>query len=170
MTPSVSPEADRDLLEGARFYTREANAEVGLAFILEYERALALLCGHLPGGVPPDLTFISPGEAHSRHAFRMKDLVALSRRLQEALSPLVALLEALGYIPVAPEESPSSDNFSVSFAGPQGEFSIARDCGQVLVPGPPTEVLEAASLWRAFPGAGSLAHPLFSWLRAQNVA
>ncbi len=44
MTPSVSPEADWELLEGARFYTREVNAEVGLAFILEYERALALLC------------------------------------------------------------------------------------------------------------------------------
>ena len=45
MTPRVSPEADWELLEGARFYTREANAGVGLAFILEYERALALLCG-----------------------------------------------------------------------------------------------------------------------------
>ena len=46
MTPSVSPEADWELTEGAVFYAREANAEVGLAFILEYERALALLCGH----------------------------------------------------------------------------------------------------------------------------
>ena len=45
MIPSVSPEADRELSEGANFYAREANAEVGLAFILEYERALALLCG-----------------------------------------------------------------------------------------------------------------------------
>ena len=45
MIPSVSPEADWELSEGAIFYTREANAEVGLAFILEYERALALLCG-----------------------------------------------------------------------------------------------------------------------------
>ena len=46
MTPSVSPEADWELTEGAVFYAREANAEVGLAFILGYERALALLCGH----------------------------------------------------------------------------------------------------------------------------
>ena len=31
MTPSVSPEADRELTEGAVFYAREADAEVGLA-------------------------------------------------------------------------------------------------------------------------------------------
>lgn len=52
MIPSVSPEADRELSEGAIFYTREANAEVGLAFILEYERALALLCAHSHLGAP----------------------------------------------------------------------------------------------------------------------
>jgi plasmid stabilization system protein ParE len=52
MTPSVSPEADWELTEGAVFYAREANAEVGLAFILEYERALALLCGHPYLGAP----------------------------------------------------------------------------------------------------------------------
>ena len=46
MTPSVCPEADRELIEAATFYAREANAQVGLAFILEYERALALLCVH----------------------------------------------------------------------------------------------------------------------------
>ncbi|MGB5081355.1 MAG: hypothetical protein WBO23_11510 [Burkholderiales bacterium] len=46
MTPSVSPEADWELTEGAVFYAREGNAEVGLAFILEYERAVALLCDH----------------------------------------------------------------------------------------------------------------------------
>ena len=34
MIPSVSPEADWELSEGAIFYAREANAEVGLAFIL----------------------------------------------------------------------------------------------------------------------------------------
>ncbi len=46
MIPSVSPEADRELSEGAIFYAREANAEVGLAFIIEYERALTLLCAN----------------------------------------------------------------------------------------------------------------------------
>lgn len=46
MSPSVSPEADRELTEGAIFYAREANTEVGLAFIAEFERALTLLCGH----------------------------------------------------------------------------------------------------------------------------
>ena len=52
MILSVSPDADRELSEGAIFYTREANAEVGLAFILEYERALALLCAHPHLGAP----------------------------------------------------------------------------------------------------------------------
>ena len=46
MIASVSPEADWELSEGAIHYAREANAQVGLAFILEYERALALLCGY----------------------------------------------------------------------------------------------------------------------------
>lgn len=44
MIASVSPEADRELSEAALFYAREASPEVGLAFILEYERALDLLC------------------------------------------------------------------------------------------------------------------------------
>jgi len=52
MIPSVGPDADRELSEGAVYYAREANAEVGLAFILEYERALALLCGHPLIGAP----------------------------------------------------------------------------------------------------------------------
>lgn len=52
MTPSVSPEADRELTEGAVFYAREANAEIGLALVLEYERALALLCVHPHLGAP----------------------------------------------------------------------------------------------------------------------
>ena len=34
------------------FYAREANAEVGLAFILEFERALALLCANPRLGAP----------------------------------------------------------------------------------------------------------------------
>ena len=52
MTPSVGSEADWELTESAVFYAREANAEVGLAFILEYERALALLCDHPHLGAP----------------------------------------------------------------------------------------------------------------------
>lgn len=44
MTPSVSLEAERDLIEGALFYAREANAELGLAFVVEFERALGVLC------------------------------------------------------------------------------------------------------------------------------
>ena len=48
MIASVSPEADRELTDGALFYSREGNAEVASAFIAEYERVLELLCAH-PG-------------------------------------------------------------------------------------------------------------------------
>jgi toxin ParE1/3/4 len=44
--PSVSIEAERELSEGALYYTRESNADLGLAFIAEFERALDLLCTH----------------------------------------------------------------------------------------------------------------------------
>ena len=46
MIASVSPEADRELSEGAIYYAREADADIGRAFIREYERALELLCGN----------------------------------------------------------------------------------------------------------------------------
>ena len=51
MIPSVSPEADRELTDGAVYYAREANADLGLAFIAEIERALGLLCTHSELGV-----------------------------------------------------------------------------------------------------------------------
>ena len=44
MIPSVSPEADHELTEGAVFYAREGGRELGLAFIAEFERSLNLLC------------------------------------------------------------------------------------------------------------------------------
>jgi toxin ParE1/3/4 len=46
MIASVGPEADRELTEAAVYYAREAGTEVGLAFILEYERALTVLCAN----------------------------------------------------------------------------------------------------------------------------
>lgn len=46
MTPSVSTEADGELYESTVHYAREAGREVALAFILEFERALTLLCDH----------------------------------------------------------------------------------------------------------------------------
>ena len=46
MSPSVSPEAEWELAEGALFYAREGGAELGLAFITEFERTLALLIRH----------------------------------------------------------------------------------------------------------------------------
>jgi toxin ParE1/3/4 len=52
MTPSVSPEADRELTDGAVYYAKEADAVLGLAFIAEFERALDLLCGHPQLGAP----------------------------------------------------------------------------------------------------------------------
>ena len=44
MISSVSLEAERELIDGALFYAREANAELGLAFIGEFERSLGVLC------------------------------------------------------------------------------------------------------------------------------
>lgn len=52
MTPSVSPETDQELRDGALFYAREGGAKVGLAFIAEFERVLALVCAHPEIGTP----------------------------------------------------------------------------------------------------------------------
>lgn len=46
MNSSVSLEAERELIDGALFYAREANAELGLAFIAEFERSLGVLCNY----------------------------------------------------------------------------------------------------------------------------
>lgn len=43
MISTVSLEAERELVDGALFYAHEANAELGLAFIAEFERCLGLL-------------------------------------------------------------------------------------------------------------------------------
>jgi plasmid stabilization system protein ParE len=40
---SVSSDAELELIDGALFYAREANAELGLAFIAEFERSLGVL-------------------------------------------------------------------------------------------------------------------------------
>jgi plasmid stabilization system protein ParE len=40
---SLAPEAEQDLVEGALFYAREANTELGQAFISEFERSAAIL-------------------------------------------------------------------------------------------------------------------------------
>src|SRR5689334_8550164 len=44
MTPSVSPEADWELTDEAIYYAREGGAELGEAFITEFDRVLTLLC------------------------------------------------------------------------------------------------------------------------------
>ena len=46
MIVSVSPEADRELTEGAVYYLSEGNAEVAFAFLAEYERVLEVLGTH----------------------------------------------------------------------------------------------------------------------------
>jgi plasmid stabilization system protein ParE len=52
MIPSVSPEAERELVDGAAYYAREANVDLGLAFIAAFERALGLLCERPQLGAP----------------------------------------------------------------------------------------------------------------------
>ena len=52
MKPSVGPEADRELTEGAVYYAREGGTDLGLAFIAEFERALELLCTYPKVGAP----------------------------------------------------------------------------------------------------------------------
>ena len=43
MIVSVSLEAERELIDGALFYTEQATTELGLVFIAEFERALEIL-------------------------------------------------------------------------------------------------------------------------------
>jgi plasmid stabilization system protein ParE len=49
---SISPEAERELIDGALFYAGQANAELGLAFLVEFERALEILREHPNLGAP----------------------------------------------------------------------------------------------------------------------
>jgi toxin ParE1/3/4 len=46
MISSVGPEADLELTDGAVLYAREGGADLGFAFIAEFERALELLCAY----------------------------------------------------------------------------------------------------------------------------
>lgn len=46
MTPSVSPEAQRELIEGATYYAQHGGVELGSSFIAEFERSLEVLCTH----------------------------------------------------------------------------------------------------------------------------
>jgi len=53
MTPSVGSDAETELTDGAIYYAREGkNADLGLAFIAEFERALELLCTYPRLGAP----------------------------------------------------------------------------------------------------------------------
>lgn len=46
MIVSVSAEAEAELIDGARHYAAEGGVPLGLAFIAEFERVLALLAEH----------------------------------------------------------------------------------------------------------------------------
>jgi hypothetical protein len=75
MTPSVSPEADWELTKEAVFYARAGGAELGGAFVTEFERALALLCDHPELKLYPDgrheEIFNGPGQLiYDRYAAR----------------------------------------------------------------------------------------------------
>lgn len=52
MIASVGPEADRELTEGAVYYTREGGADVARAFVTEFERVIELLSVHPELGAP----------------------------------------------------------------------------------------------------------------------
>lgn len=52
MRVSLAPEAQRDLVEGGLYYRREANAELGRAFVSEFERSAALLVAQPELGAP----------------------------------------------------------------------------------------------------------------------
>lgn len=43
MTVSLTAQAEQELIEGALLYAREANAQLGQAFISEFERSASLL-------------------------------------------------------------------------------------------------------------------------------
>ena len=43
MKVSLAADAEYELVEGALYYAREANAELGQAFISEFERSIGLL-------------------------------------------------------------------------------------------------------------------------------
>lgn len=46
MKVSLTPDAEYELIEGALYYARQANAELGQAFISEFERSAELLVEH----------------------------------------------------------------------------------------------------------------------------
>ena len=52
MIVSISPDAERELIDGALFYAEQADPELGLAFIVEFERALEILRDHPNLGAP----------------------------------------------------------------------------------------------------------------------
>lgn len=46
MKVSLTADAEYELVEGASYYAREANVELGQAFISEFERSIGLLLTH----------------------------------------------------------------------------------------------------------------------------
>jgi plasmid stabilization system protein ParE len=49
---SLAAEAERELTDAALFYAEQANVELGLAFITEFEQTLGVLAAHPNIGAP----------------------------------------------------------------------------------------------------------------------
>jgi toxin ParE1/3/4 len=49
---SLAEEAERELIDAAVFYAEQANVDLGLAFITEFERSLEVLVAHRSLGAP----------------------------------------------------------------------------------------------------------------------
>jgi plasmid stabilization system protein ParE len=49
---SLAREAESELIDGALFYAEQANVDLGLAFIAEFERSLEVLVAHPALGAP----------------------------------------------------------------------------------------------------------------------
>lgn len=52
MRVSIAAEAESELVEGARFYAQQSSAELGFAFIAEFERSIELLRSQPKLGAP----------------------------------------------------------------------------------------------------------------------
>jgi plasmid stabilization system protein ParE len=46
MKVSIAADAERELIEGARYYAKQANVDLGLAFVAEFERSVEVLRTH----------------------------------------------------------------------------------------------------------------------------
>ena len=89
---------------------------------------------------------------------------ALPPAIASALEPVIGILERAGYKVVQAHDSPSFNNFFVTFSKQGCGLTVARDRGQLIVSGPSRAELDAHGLWRAFSGPAPIASALQAWL------